>query len=67
MSIKSFGLGDDAEICPVCFAVRGLMIDRPPGARQLCDCERAEIIARGLEVPRYGRRSHQTRGGPKIW
>lgn len=54
MSIKSFGLADDAEICPACFALRGLTIDRPPGARQLCDCEIAELVARGQEVPRYG-------------
>ncbi len=60
MSIKSFGLADDAEICPACFALRGLMIDRPPGARQLCDCETAELLARGQEVPRYGHDLHTT-------
>ena len=60
MSIKSFGLADDAEICPACFSLRGLMIDRPPGARQLCDCEIAELVARGQEVPRYGHDLHRT-------
>ena len=36
------------------------MIDRPPGARQLCDCEIAELVARGLEVPHYGHDLHTT-------
>ena len=62
MAIKlaAFGLAEDAEICPACFALRGLMIlnDRPPTARQLCDCEIAELIARGEEVPRYGHDLH---------
>jgi hypothetical protein len=60
ISIKSFGLGDDAVICATCYAVRGLMNYRPPGARQLCDCEIGELKARGEEVPTYGDDLHGT-------
>jgi hypothetical protein len=59
MSIKSFGLGDDTEICPVCYALRGTMVYRPPGSRQLCDCEIAQLRTRGQEVPTYGHDLHE--------